>query len=136
MDLSSLSSSHKWFSWSGALGSPSTRQPFEATAPGNGLMGVKNAVQPSLSLRNQRCKKFSNNDVLDAASPEVSLYLLQSPVPGLRHKHDGEHEASGRHGGVHPEHARVAQHWHQVREAPAVEEDGRVAAAGREPGTV
>ena len=114
MDLSSLSSSHKWFSWSGALGSPSTRQPFEATATGNGLMGVKNAVQPSLSLRNQRCKKFSNNDVLDAASPEVSLYLLQSPVPGLRDEHDAEEETQGGHGGVDPEHPIVINVVYQV----------------------
>ena len=73
---------------------------------------------------------------MDDASPEVSLNLLQGPVPRLRHEHDGEYEACGRHGGVHPEHARVAQHRHQVGEAPAVEEDGRVAAAGRESGTV
>ena len=74
--------------------------------------------------------------MLDAASPEVSLDLLQGPVPGLRHEDDAEHEAGGRHCGVHPEDARVAEHRHQVGEAPAVEEDGRVAAAGREPGTV
>ena len=66
----------------------------------------------------------------------MSLDLLQAPVPRLRHEYDGEHEAGGRHCGVHPEHARVAQHRHQVGEAPAVEEDGRVAAAGREPSTV
>ena len=50
MDLLSLSSSHKWFSWSGTLGSSSARQPLEAAAPGNGLMGVKKAVKPSQSL--------------------------------------------------------------------------------------
>ena len=66
----------------------------------------------------------------------MALDLLKSPILGLRHEHDGEHEAGARHGGVHPEDARVTEHRHQVRVAPAVEEDGRVAAAGGEASAV
>ena len=74
--------------------------------------------------------------VVANSSPKMALDLLKSPILGLRHEHDGEHEAGARHGGVHPEDARVTEHRHQVRVAPAVEEDGRVAAAGGEASAV
>ena len=55
-------------------------------------------------------------------SPEVVLDLLQGALLGLGHEHDGEEEAEGGHGGVHPEHAGVAQRGGggEVRVAPSV----------------
>ena len=90
-----------------------------AVTGARGLMEVKNADKPSHSLQ-QSGLTFGRKSKLK--SPEVVLDLLQGALLRLGHEHDGEEEAEGGHGGVHPEHAGVAQRGGggEVRIAPSV----------------